>query len=92
MRYYESQIALASITVVLFETIEQRPGHFLASLSDAVSGSLDALGRSVGGLIYARIVSLPWIVLAVVLWITVIRRVARKISFPLRLTVDPARE
>lgn len=68
-RYYDQQIALSAIKLVLFERAPSRVTQFSGPISDAFHNSLDVLGSSVGVLIYLVVAVAPWIVIALgVVW------------------------
>jgi hypothetical protein len=65
-RYYDQQLALSTLSLELLEPEPLVAGGALAPIADALRSSVEAFASSLGGLIYALSVGLPW---ALVLWI-----------------------
>lgn len=66
-RYYDNQIALATIALSLFEPGALRPAATM-SISIALGRSLQVLNTSVGWLLYILTFLAPWLGLAAAIW------------------------
>jgi hypothetical protein len=67
-RFYDQQVALATIHVELFEPLAVvRPG-LLSPIGDALRESLSVLSQSVAALIYVAVASLPWLFALALVW------------------------
>lgn len=78
-RFYDQQIALSTIKLVLFERTPSRASQFSGPIADAFHNALDILGSSVGTLIYLVVAIAPWLVMALgVVWIG--KRVRRQFT------------
>lgn len=80
-RFYDRQVALATVTVTLFEpgvappTVEP---SFFEPIRQALRDGRRALSSSIAGLIYAAAVALPWAALAGLAWALTRRLRARR--------------
>jgi len=66
-KYYDSQIAMSSVTIMLFEAGAGLPGSG-PSVVDAFRHSIAVLTMSVSWLVYAIVFVVPWLALVVILW------------------------
>jgi hypothetical protein len=64
-RYYDQQIELSTVKLVLFERTPSRVTQIAGPISGAFHNSLDILGNSVGVMIYLVVAIAPWILIAV---------------------------
>jgi hypothetical protein len=67
-RFYDQQIAISSISVVLVEGVTSRGVQFAGPIADALRSSVGVLGSSLSSLIYVIAFLLPWAALAILLW------------------------
>jgi len=63
-RYYDQQIELSTVKLVLFERTPSRMSQIAGPISGAFHNSLDVLGNSVGVMIYLAVAIAPWILIA----------------------------
>jgi hypothetical protein len=75
-RYYDNQVALATITVTLFEPGALRAASTM-SIGSAFGQSLAVLNTSMGWLVYLLTFVAPWIALASLVW-WLVRAVRRR--------------
>jgi len=67
-RFYDQQVALSTLTLVLFESTGSRGTRLTTPVANALRGALEVLGISLAGLVYAVVFLLPWLLLAAAAW------------------------
>lgn len=67
-RYYDQQVALSTLTLVLFESSGSRATQLTTPVANALRGALEVLGNSLAGVVYAIVFVLPWGLLATAAW------------------------
>jgi hypothetical protein len=88
-RYYDQQIALSTVKLTLFERVPSQVSQVTKPIADALQGSMQALGSSIGTIIYLFVALVPW--LLVTLGVVRLVKPLRRRFLPRRSgTVPPA--
>lgn len=72
-RYYDHEVAMASISLTLFEPMIVGHPQIAEPITVALRRSLEVLGSSVAAVIYLVTFLIPWIALVGILWWTLVR-------------------
>jgi hypothetical protein len=69
-RYYDQQIAVSTVKLTLFERVPSQITQVTKPIADALQGSMQVLGSSIGTIIYLFIALVPWALVALgVVWL-----------------------
>ena len=77
-RYYDQQIALSTVKLTLFERVPSQTSQVTKPIAEALQGSMQVLGSSIGAIIYMFVALIPWLLVALVV-VRVVKQVRRRI-------------
>ncbi len=89
-RYYDQQIALSTVKLTLFERVPSQTSQVTKPIAEALQGSMQVLGSSIGAIIYMFVALIPWLLVGLVV-VRVVKQVRRRIP-PRALARDTDQE